>query len=455
MPLTDPFARRCTETLDHALARVPAYRTWRAFDPGPATPVDARFRAMPALTKPLMNHHAPAAFVEEGRSLSRGLSEGVVELVTTSGTTDDKIENTWYQPWWDASERASWALHADAARVCTGAQPEALLVNALNVGVRSAEPLPLERRRLDRFLYLNERADLGPWPDIHWQRMLDELALFQPVVLEGNPSYLSRLCRHARRAGRRPWQPALLTLTYEYPSLLHRRQIAEVFDAPAVSSYGSTEAAYVFMECERGRLHQNTASCRVDLLPFSPGRLARRGGGVVGKLLITTFDNPWRSLVRFDAGDLGRLAEGPCPCGRREGLTLEAIEGRAINLTLTPEGLLVTQADVDRALARVRGLDEYQLVQLEARRYALSVGSDGDVAAVVAPAEAALRALYGPAARIEVSPAPGPLLPEASGKYRLVKSLLPIDATDFVEPGHRPPLPAELAPRAPRHSHGA
>jgi len=211
------------------------------------------------------------------------------------------------------------------------------------------------------------------------------------------------------------------------------------------------------MECERGRLHQNTASCRVDLLPFSPDRLARAGAGAgaPGKLLITTFDNPWRALIRFDAGDLGRLAEGPCPCGRREGLTLEAIEGRAINLTLTPEGALVTQADVDRALARVPGLDEYQLVQADARTYALSVGSDGDAAAVVAPAEAALRALYGPAARITVASAPGPLLPEISGKYRLVKTGFPIDAMAFVEQALRPPLPAELAPRAPAHAHGA
>lgn len=439
------FSDRCAEALDHALAHVPAYRTWRVFDPGPAAPVDARYRALPALTKPLMNLHAPAAFVDGGRSLEQGLREGVVELVATSGTTDDKILNAWYQPWWDASERASWTLNAHAARTCTGDHAEALLVNALNVGIPSREPLPMERRRLGRFLYLNERADLGPWPDSHWQRMLDELALFRPAVLEANPSYLSRLCRHARRGGARPFQPSLITLTYEYPSLLHRRHVAAVFEAPIASSYGSTEAAYVFMECERGRLHQNAASCRVDFLPFAAGR----ADPAVGKLLITTFDNPWRALVRFDAGDLGRLATGPCPCGRREGLTLEAIEGRAINLTLTPpapEARLVTQAELDRRLAEIADLDEYQLVQTDPWSYSLSVGSDRDPAAVAGPAQEVLRALYGPSARIAVTPT-GPLAPEVSGKYRLVKTAFPIDAMDFVDPAHRPPLPAELAPR--------
>jgi phenylacetate-coenzyme A ligase PaaK-like adenylate-forming protein len=441
---TDPFAARCLETLEDALAHVPAYRTWRAFDPGPGASVDDRYRALPALTKPLMNLHAPAAFVAQGgagaRSLEQGLRDGAIELVTTSGTTDDTIENAWYQPWWDASERASWALNAHARRICTGDHREAILVNARNVGFPSAAPLPFERRRLGRFLYLNERTDLEVWPDAHWQRMLEELARFQPAVLEGNPSHLSRLARHARRAGVRPFQPALIVLTYEYPSLLHRRQIAAAFDAPVVSSYGSTEAAYVFMECEHGRLHQNVASCRVDLLPFAAGRASPE----VGALLITTFDNPWRALLRFDAGDLGRRADGPCPCGRSAaGLTLSAIEGRAINLTLGPEGRLVTQADVDRRLAAIPGLDEYQLLQTDPRSYALRVGSDGDAAALVAPAEAALRELYGPAAHLSVSPT-GPLAAEASGKYRLVKTAFPIDAMDHVEPGLRPPLPAEL-----------
>jgi phenylacetate-coenzyme A ligase PaaK-like adenylate-forming protein len=443
----DLHARRAAETLEHALAHVPAYRSWRPFDLGPSAPIDARLRALPALTKQLMNLHAPAAFVEEGRSLEQGLRDGVIELVSTSGTTEEKIQNAWYQPWWDASERASWALNAHARRACTGEHREAILVNARNVGFPSPTPLPMEQRQLGRFLYLNERADLDPWPDVHWQRMLDELDAFRPAVLEGNPSHLSRLARYARRAGVRPYQPALVTLTFEYPSLLHRRHLAAVFDAPVASSYGSTEAAYVFMECEHGQLHENTASCRVDLLPFA----ASRADPAVGKLLITTFDNPWRALVRFDAGDLGRVAEGPCPCGRGAdgGLTLSAIEGRAINLTLTPpspEARLVTQADVDRALAAVPGLDEYQLVQTDPWSYALAVGSDGDPAAVVAPAREALRALYGPAARIEVTPS-GPLAPEISGKYRLVRCAFPIDAMELVAPPFRPPLPAEVAPR--------
>ncbi len=441
----DLFAARCTETLDHALAEVGAYRSWRAFDRGGGASVDERYRALPALTKQLMNIHSPAAFVAPGRFMEHALRDGEIDLVTTSGTTEDKVQNIWYQAWWDGSERASWSLNAHALRAATGGHREAILVSPLNVGVPSEHPLPFEKRRLARFLYLNELVDPLAWPDSHCQRMLRELALFQPVVLEANPSLLSRLCRYAARAGERPFQPALIALTYEYPSLLHRRQIRAVFDAPLMSSYGTTESGYVFIECEHGRMHQNVDSCRVDFLPFGAEH-ASPGSPLIGKLLITTFDNPWRVLVRFDAGDLGRLAEGPCPCGRTDGLTLSSIEGRAINLTMTPEGKLVTQADVDRRLSAIEGLDEYQLLQTDQRSYALRVVSDGDHATVMPRAEQALNDLYGPGACVTVSRSDA-LGPEPSGKYRLVKALFAIDSMSFVEPSFQPPLPSEVEPR--------
>ncbi len=434
------FEARCAHALDHALGEVEAYRSWRGFDPGPRAPIDRRYQALPALTKQLMNLHAPPAFVAAGRSVEEGLRDGEIELVTTSGTTGDRIVNVWYQPWWDASERSSWALNAHARRVATGDHREAILVSPLNVGVRSDRPLPLERRRLGRFLYLNELVDPLAWPDDHLERMLHELALFRPAVLEANPSLLSRLCRYAARVGVRPFQPELVTFTYEYPSLLHRRHVQAIFDAPLVSSYGTTEAAYVFVECEHGRMHQNTASCRVDLLPFA----AEHASPSLGKLLVTTFDNPWRALIRFDSGDLGRLAEGPCPCGRTEGLVLASIEGRAVNLTTTPEGRPITQAEVDRRLSTVEGLDEYALLQTDRRSYQLQVVSDRGDPAVPARAGRALRELYGPGARLAVSPARA-LAPEASGKYRLVKASFAIDSTSLVEPSLRPPLPPEVA----------
>lgn len=188
------------------------------------------------------------------------------------------------------------------------------------------------------------------------------------------------------------------------------------------------------MECEAGRLHQVTDNVHVDFLPFS----GEHGGPLIGQILVTTLDNPWRALLRFDIGDLVQLAADPCPCGRHSGITLVGIEGRTINLTLTPAGLAITQGQVDRALADVEGLAEYQLTQTTPTTYRLDTVADGvDSSIVAAVAHDALQTVYGPQAHIVVREVTA-IAPDPPGKYRLVKSLLDIDVAQFIEPHYAP-----------------
>jgi len=104
----------------------------------------------------------------------------------------------------------------------TGEHPEAILVNPLNVGIASDNSdLPLENRRLARFLYLSERTNYTAWTAEHMDRMIRELAVFRPVILEANPSLLARLCRYISASGQTVFQPGLIVLTYENPTNLH------------------------------------------------------------------------------------------------------------------------------------------------------------------------------------------------------------------------------------------
>ena len=273
-----------------------------------------------------------AGFVPEGRDLASALARGEVELVKTSGSTSDAVTNVWCQEWWDASEASSWKLHAATASARLGDHREAILASPRCVGFASEVGyLTMEQRTLWHYLFLTEKADPAQWSPILCDRMIEELGRFEPTVLEANPSFLSVLCRHAIKHNRRVYRPAVVTLTYENPSLIHLRHVRRVFQCPVVSSYGATESGYVFMQCEAGRLHQNVDHCHVDFQPLAD----RHGGPMVGRILVSTFNNPWRALIRFDMGDLVRLAAEPCPCGRHEGLTLDAIEGRVANATLS------------------------------------------------------------------------------------------------------------------------
>lgn len=429
------YLARCARALAEALDRTPAYVGWRACDPGPARNIFQRLAALPRLTKGELRHFGPQRFVPGKRNLQAALTAGKVELVNTSGTSSDQVTNVWYQAWWNASEANSWQLNRYARAVATGSHREAILTSPLCSGVPcEGGCLSIAERRLGRFLFLNERSDPRTWDSALMARMVAEINQYQPVLLEANPSFLAILARYILRNGLSVYKPALITLTYENPSLLHYRLIQQAFDAPVASSYGATEAGYVFMECEAGRLHQVTDNVHVDFLPFN----GEHGGPQIGQILVTTLDNPWCALLRFDIGDLVQLATDPCPCGRHTGLTLAGIEGRTINLTLTPAGRAITQGQVDSALAEVAGLAEYQLTQTTATAYTLDTVADGaEPGVVVATARDALQGVYGPQAYIAVREVTA-IAPDPPGKYRLVKSLLDIDVAQFIEPRYAP-----------------
>lgn len=427
------YATRCSETLETALGRTRLYESWRSHDPGSAHPLDERYRALPTLTKADIRAHFPHGLVPSGMDLEDGLARGEVSYVRTSGTADEALTNIWNQAWWDASERASWALNRHAARVATGTHREAILASALSVGPRSdGEPLPRERRMLGRFLFLNEFGVPAQWPEGHERRILDELAGFQPDVLEANPSLLARLARFAERTGAAAWQPGLITLTYEYPSRLQIAAIRRVFRSPVASSYGSTEAGYVFMECEHGRLHQNTEFCRVDIQPLADGGAARG----VGRLLVTTFANQWFPLLRFEIGDIGRIARTACPCGRNLGVTLEAIEGRLVSVCLGEGDRLVTHGQIDAAIAGLDGVAQYRLAQEKPRkvRVELVIDAGRRSGRTARECAAALGGLFGEG--IEISTHEVQVIqPERSGKFLLVRRMFPLEDSRIVQEG--------------------
>jgi phenylacetate-CoA ligase len=426
------YVNHSLETLETALSRVPLYRSWQRLDPGPLYVTDTRFAALPALTKKDIRDNFPLGLIPAEQDIRRGLDSGEISMVETSGTTDDKVTNIWNQAWWDASERASWKLNSFMKKVATGNQREAILVNPKNVGIKSDEiELPMEKRRLDRFLYLNEKTDPLTWSNAIMDRMIKELNIFQPAVLEVNPSYLSRLCRYITATEQSVFQPGVIVFTYEYPANFHYRQISAVFPStPLVSSYGTTETGYVFMQCEAGKLHQNSDFCRVDFQPFK----AQHGGPLLGRILVTPLNNPWNYLVRFDTGDIVRIEEsGKCACGRNSGLILSAIAGRKVNLTLTCSGRLVTLLELDNIMSCLNGTESYQLIQTAAGCYELHlVNCRPDTRAVKAEAISSLRKLYGKEARIKVIQEMD-IAPEGSGKYLVAKSMIPLDLDLYLD----------------------
>ncbi|MCL1829638.1 MAG: hypothetical protein FWG32_09160 [Oscillospiraceae bacterium] len=420
------FFEKSLCALETALNTAPAYSDLRAFDPGPGAPVDERYAAMPELTKQMIRDHFPDGTVPGFRDVEEGLLRGEIEYTFTGGTTGERVVNIWNRKWWDSSEASSWKLNARTARL-EYPQKEAKLASSLNVGVNCEEDLPQEYRTVGRTLYLNEKISPVQWQPRHYARMARELESFRPVILEANPSLLARLAFWAADGGTELYSPSVIVFTFESASKIHLEAIRGVFSSPFISSYGTTETGFVLQECEEGFLHQNIDFCRTDFHPLKN----MYGGPELGRILVTTFDNPWNSVLRFDTGDLVRLhAAGECACGRNTGLIAEAVEGRASDATFTTEGGLITTAALDRELAKIPGIRDYQLEQAGRTRYELRLMLKDAPRGVTAEARRALISLYGRDGDYEIKETKN-ILPGPSGKFRRTRANFDFDLKEL------------------------
>lgn len=402
------------------MRNVPFYERWRHYDPGAGHPIEKRYEALPHLTKRDIRAHMPKGFIPRDRDFRAGVEAGEVELVTTSGTTEDRSSIVWYQPWWDASEKAASFLYTGLDQVITGQQREAVLTTPLCAGtVCHIGDLSMADRTLGRLLFLNQQADPCRWLPRDMDRMIRELAQFQPDLLEADPAYLAILCRYALEQGRPLFQPQFITLTYEFPSRLHYRQMRRAFPrTPILSSYGSTETGHILTECEHGRFHQNTGFCHLDFQPLK----ASHGDPLAGRILVTTLGNPWVSLLRFDVGDLVRLEPEACPCGRSGGLTVSRILGRVRDLTFTTAGRAVSVEELDRTVGETDTLVTYQAEQIGPLDIIFHYVAAANQTPPLLTIQAGLRSLYG--AGISVSMRPEASIPtEPSGKFRLARTV--------------------------------
>ncbi|MCL2163004.1 MAG: hypothetical protein FWH55_01140 [Oscillospiraceae bacterium] len=409
------FTQKCESVLEMAFRHVPLYRGWKQFDPGVNAPLDERFASLPALTKADVRAGFPTGLMPDFKDLNEGLVNEEIEYTYTSGTTAEKVVNIWDQNWWDASEAASWKLNRHLAAL-DYPQRQAKLASSLNVGVNCEEDLPMGHRILGNTLYLNEKTSTLQWQPRHMKRMTEEVNEYKPAIMEANPSLLARLAWWVIDNDAEVFSPAVIVFTFEFPSSIHLAAIRQVFSSALVSSYGTTETGFVMQQCEHGAMHQNTAFCRIDYEPLKP----RYGGPNLGRIFVTTFDNPWNYIIRFDVGDLIRLhSTGECSCGRKQGIIADAIEGRVSNVTFSTDGGLVTTKNLDDSLSAVKMLRDYHLEQLDHSSYYLQATlSPGANPSMETDAlHNILERVYGKSGVFDIK-IPDSILPGPAGKFR-------------------------------------
>jgi phenylacetate-CoA ligase len=365
----------------------------------------ACYREIPALSKQEIVERGHQAFFADYAEIERGLDAKRYEYEHTGGTTQSPMTVIMEDGWWNAQTARAYEA-SPILREFVG-RPYRKCVLA-PVGCSSNlcpyEDHPFPHRYFDGTVYLNLSSDPFAFPESEWDRIVLELQATKPEVLEGEPVYLSLLARAAQRRGAKVPSLRAVILTYGKASAQHGGRIAEVFPAPQVDLYGSTEAGYLFVgEAFRDNSRVIDRNAFIELVPW------RAGLPEVYQIFVTTRDREAMPLLRYHTGDIVQRF----PTGFR-------LLGREAGLYFRADGSLVSPADIDAALPAGFRCWHYSLVQTTATRWDFHYVADeiADHGAL----EAALANLLGGGARVAAFRR-RVIAPAASGKFALLKPL--------------------------------
>ncbi len=363
------------------------------------------YREIPALSKKEIIERGHQAFFADYAAIERGFQTKHYEYESTGGTTQSPMAVIMENGWWNAqTERAYRASPILRQFVGRPYRKCVLAPVGCSSNLCPYEDHPFPNRYFDGTVYLNLSSDPFVFPETEWDRIVTELQATQPEVLEGEPVYLSLLARAAQKRGARIPSLRAVILTYGKASRQHGRRIAEVFPAPQVDLYGSTEAGYLFVgEAFKDNSQVIDANAFIELVPW------RAELPDVYQIYVTTRDREAMPLLRYHTGDIVQK----CAAGFR-------LLGRESNLYFRSDGSLVSPEDIDAALPANFACWHYTLVQTGASRWDFHYVADET--ASHREIEVALSRVFGDGVRVNAFRRKF-IAPAASGKFALLKPL--------------------------------
>ena len=175
----------------------------------------------------------------------------------------------------------------------------------------------------------------------------------------GTPSFLKIVLDKAVEQGLDPRADLRIRKAFVAAEMLPEslRAEIEVLGTTVRQGYGTADLGCLGYECGELTGMHVTEDAIVEIVDPVTGRNVPTGqpGEVVATVNRKTYP-----LLRFGTGDLSALDDAPCPCGRTSP-RLVRIMGR-VGDAVKVRGMFVNPRQVGDALARVEGLERWQLV---------------------------------------------------------------------------------------------
>ena len=226
----------------------------------------------------------------------------------------------------------------------------------------------------------------------------------------GTPSFLMSIINKAEEMGydfKKEFRVRRACFAAEPLSQSLREKFEQEYAIDTYQMYGATEVGDVSFECSEKKGWHICEEVLVEIVDPATGKGVPPG--MPGEVVVTRFNNIF-FLFRFGTGDISRIIESPCPCGRTS-LRMDGIYGR-VGDAVKVRGLFIAPSQLNRIKEKFSQV-KFQLL--------ISRTSHGDNLTVrIEPKEPAVDA--------------GPLA-ERFSKYFRDECVLTIDRVECVDPG--------------------
>ena len=254
------------------------------------------------------------------------------------------------------------------------------------------------------------------------EQVIEQLRADPPDMLGGFPGVLLRVADAVGPGGLADLGVSVLTAGGEVTTPAERERIGAAFGVRVHERYGSIEFSQIACQCPTSDLmHVCDESVVVEVIG-DDGQPA--GDGEAGEVVITGLHGYAMPLIRYRIGDVAIAGPPTCSCGAPFS-TLRSVQGRVIDHLTMPDGRVVHPWTFTVPMHRANPwIARYRLTQERRDRLRLEVvPRDGRERTGLADVQSLCHDVLDPGVTIAVDLV-DEILPEANGKYRVVRSLV-------------------------------
>jgi len=197
---------------------------------------------------------------------------------------------------------------------------------------------------------------------------------FAPKYVKGYPSAIYEFVRMSKSVGRELVSPEAVFTASETLLPHQRKEIESYMETDVYEWYGQAETTANMHQCKYRNFHVKEGYGLLEILseenePVGPGKM--------GRAVATGWGNHAMPLIRYDTGDIMRLASDQiCPCGL-SGRIVDYIDGRKEDVLITPSGRVIGRLNF--IFNDIDYLHESQIVQIDRDTVLIKVVLDSEM----------------------------------------------------------------------------